>query len=215
MKKILYVSLLCLILTGCGSKTYKTISATEAKSMMNKEAIILDVRTKAEYEIVHITNAINIPLDTIDENVSEILKDKNQTILVYCQSGNRSKQASQKLVDLGYTSVYNFGGINDWRYETASPKKDSTELLLNQVISAVKMVYFEEVMEGNANSTFEVVCDGTTCTYGEGKTLSLAGNIIPTGTIVLENDGTVQSANNILMNGYNCYIGKNEIVNCD
>lgn len=216
MKKILYVSLLCLMLTGCGSnKTYKTISATEAKYLMNEKAIILDVRTKAEYEISYIKNAINIPLDEIDESIKETLKDKDQTILVYCQSGNRSKQASQKLVDLGYTSVYNFGGINDWRYETASPKRDSTELLLNQIISSIKLTYLNEMLDNDLTLPFEVVCDGKSCIYGDGKTLSLSGGLIPDGTFILGNESTMEATAGILFNGYSCSIDKNEKATCN
>lgn len=214
MRRIIYIGLLMLLLTGCNSKTYKTISATEAKNMMNENTIILDVRTPAEYEINHIKDAINIPLDEIDETVASQLKDKKQTILVYCQSGNRSKQASQKLVDLGYTSIYNFGGITNWNYETTSPKKDSTKVLLQQIISSIKIVYLEEVIEGGSNSLFEVVCDGKTCIYGDNKTLPLTEKMIPTGTIKLGSDGAIQS-NDLLINGYNCSISSNETIHCD
>lgn len=99
-----------------GTKThesYKTINAEEAYKMMKDDVIILDVRTNKEYESGHIEKAINIPLDEIDENIS---LDKNKKILVYCQSGNRSKEASSKLYSLGY-DTYNFGGINSWPYE--------------------------------------------------------------------------------------------------
>lgn len=216
MKKILYISLVMLLLTGCGNnKTYKTISATEAKYMMNEKAIILDVRTKEEYEISYIKNAINIPLDEIDKSIEETLKDKNQTILVYCQSGNRSKQASQKLVDLGYTSVYNFGGLNDWRYETASLKRDNTELLLTQIISSIKLTYLNEVIDNNVTLPFEVKCDGKTCTYGEDKVLSLAGSLIPEGTFILGSESEIEATAGILFNGYSCSIGENEKVTCN
>jgi len=99
-----------------GTKThesYKTISAEEAYKMMEEDVIILDVRTKQEYESGHIENAINIPLDEINENID---LDKNKKILVYCQSGNRSKEASSKLHSLDH-DVYNFGGIANWPYE--------------------------------------------------------------------------------------------------
>ncbi len=215
MKKLLCISLLCILLTGCENKTYKTISAKEAKYLMNEKAIILDVRTKEEYEIGYIKNAINIPLDEIDESIKETLKDKDQTILVYCQSGNRSKQASQKLVDLGYTSVYNFGGFKDWRYETASPKRDNTELLLNQVISGIKLTYLNEMMDNNAGLPFKVVCDGKTCTYGDNKTLSLSGNLIPDGIFILGEESTIEATAGILFNGYSCSIDNNEKVTCN
>ena len=116
MKKILTV-LLGLSLFGCSSKAnYHQIDGQSALDMMNNEAdyIIIDVRTESEYQQGHIKNAINIPNESIDESVSEILKDKDQLLLVYCRSGNRSKQASEKLAKLGYSNVYEFGGISDF-----------------------------------------------------------------------------------------------------
>ncbi len=65
----------------------------------------------------HIPGAILIPHDTVATAAEDALPDKGQLILVYCRSGNRSKQASQTLVDLGYTNVVEFGGINSWPYE--------------------------------------------------------------------------------------------------
>lgn len=100
-------------------KTYEQISQIEAKNIMDTELdfIILDVRTEEEFEEGHIENAILIPDYEIATKAEEILLDKNQLILVYCRSGNRSKNASQVLVDLGYTNVKEFGGIIDWEYE--------------------------------------------------------------------------------------------------
>ena len=82
--------------------------------------IILDVRTQAEYEEKHIPGAICIPNETIGSDDIQELPDKDQLILVYCRSGNRSKQASEKLVALGYTNIVEFGGINDWPGKTVS-----------------------------------------------------------------------------------------------
>lgn len=114
-------------LTGCAAKTsdsekseevYRQISMEEAQEMMGEEeCVILDVRTKEEYDSGHIPGAICIPNETIgDEEIPE-LPDKDQKILVYCRSGNRSKQAAKKLVQLGYTNVIEFGGIHDWQGE--------------------------------------------------------------------------------------------------
>ncbi len=91
----------------------------EAIEMMQIETgyIILDVRTPEEFTSGHIPNAINIPNEAIDDDKILALPDKNQLILVYCRSGNRSKQASEKLVKLGYTNIVEFGGINDWPKE--------------------------------------------------------------------------------------------------
>lgn len=96
--------------------TYKQISAEKAMELMDTEEdyIILDVRTKEEYDEKHIPNAVLVPNESIGESEIEELPDKDQMILVYCRSGNRSKQASEKLAKLGYTNVYEFGGINNW-----------------------------------------------------------------------------------------------------
>ena len=82
--------------------------------------IILDVRTPEEFADKHIPGAINIPNETIGTQKIPQLPDKEQLILVYCRSGNRSKQASEKLVALGYTNIVEFGGINDWPGEVVS-----------------------------------------------------------------------------------------------
>ena len=121
-----------LILTGCGSsaddktaddkKTYSQVSPEEAAAMMEEETdyIILDVRTQEEYETAHIPGAICIPNETIGTDEIPELPDKAQLILVYCRSGNRSKQASEKLAKQGYTNIVEFGGINSWTGETVS-----------------------------------------------------------------------------------------------
>jgi rhodanese-related sulfurtransferase len=99
--------------------TYTCISQEEAKNLMDTETgyIILDVRRQDEYDAGHIPNAVLLPNETLAETAESVLKDKDQLILVYCRSGNRSKQASQKLADLGYTNVKEFGGIIDWPYD--------------------------------------------------------------------------------------------------
>ena len=125
MKKyiMILVSVIMIMgLTGCEKKdmSYTQISMEEAVAMMATEEnyIILDVRTIEEFAEKHIPNAINIPNETIGSEELVELPDKNQLILVYCRSGNRSKQASEKLAALGYTNIYEFGGINDWTGET-------------------------------------------------------------------------------------------------
>lgn len=97
---------------------YVQISQEEAKRLMDDEKgyIILDVRTYEEYDSGHITGAICIPNETIKDTEPEALKDKDQLILVYCRSGNRSKKASEKLASMGYSNVKEFGGINTWEY---------------------------------------------------------------------------------------------------
>ena len=114
MKKILIILLLSISLVGCSS--YKTIDQEEAYKAMSLDdsIVVIDVRTEEEYNEEHIVDAINIPLD----NIESIDLDINTTIYVYCQSGNRSKEAAQKLNELGYSNAYDMGGINTWTYET-------------------------------------------------------------------------------------------------
>jgi rhodanese-related sulfurtransferase len=112
-----------LLFTGCKeakhSASYKQISQQEAKQMMDSgNVIVLDVREKDEYDAGHIAGAVLLPVGTIGENsAAEVIPQKDSTVLVYCRSGNRSKTASQKLADLGYTQIFEFGGINTWPYE--------------------------------------------------------------------------------------------------
>ena len=125
MKRILplLISLL-LLLAGCGGNaadgSYQQITQEEAKEMMDsQEVIILDVREQDEYDSGHIPAAVLLPVGTIDETTAaEVIPDKDSTVLVYCRSGNRSKTASSTLAELGYTNIYEFGGINTWPYET-------------------------------------------------------------------------------------------------
>ena len=91
-------------------------------AMMEAESgyIILDVRTPEEFAAGHIPGAINVPNETIGSAQIPELPDKDQLILVYCRSGNRSKQASEKLALQGYTNIVEFGGISAWPGEIVS-----------------------------------------------------------------------------------------------
>ena len=126
MKKLLSVFLSVILLAGCAAPkeaaSYRQISMDEAITMMEEESgyIILDVRTPEEFADKHIPGAVNVPNETIGAEKIPELPDKDQLILVYCRSGNRSKQASEKLAALGYTNVVEFGGINSWPGETVS-----------------------------------------------------------------------------------------------
>lgn len=102
-------------------KGYTTISADEAKAIMdeNPHVVILDVRTQEEYDQKHIPDSILMPNETInEETVSGLGLTSDSAILIYCRSGNRSKEAASKLVKLGYSNLFDFGGIKDWPYET-------------------------------------------------------------------------------------------------
>ena len=122
MKKICLALFILILSSSCifsKGEGYKRISMDEAKTLMEKEEgyILLDVRTKGEYESGYIPGAINIPLSDIDEKIISSLPDKSQMILVYCRSGNRSREASDKLSKLGYSNVLEIGGINAWKGE--------------------------------------------------------------------------------------------------
>ena len=125
MKKLIPILLSALMLTGCAgtsnhqTNTYRSITMDEAVTMMAQETgyIILDVRRPDEYAAGHIPNAINVPNESIGTDEIPELPDKNQLIMVYCRSGRRSKEASEKLVKLGYTNIVEFGGILDWKGE--------------------------------------------------------------------------------------------------
>ena len=115
-----------LLLTACGAPTknnqemvFLNITAEEARKLMDseKDRIILDVRSREEYDQGHIPGAILIPDTEIEAKAADLLPDKDQLILVYCRSGRRSKLAAQSLADLGYTNIREFGGILDWPYE--------------------------------------------------------------------------------------------------
>ena len=126
MKKLFSLILVIFLLAGCAfpkeEARYRQISMDEAIALMEEASgyVILDVRTPEEFAEKHIPNAINIPNETIGTVDIQELPDKNQLILVYCRSGNRSKQASQKLAALGYTNILEFGGITTWPGEIVS-----------------------------------------------------------------------------------------------
>lgn len=132
MRRFLALALvLVLCLTGCNAGIskesattvmtgYKQISQDEAKAMMVRDDghIIVDVRRQDEYDAGHIPGAILIPNESIDRERPKELPDLDQIILVYCRSGRRSKEASEKLAKMGYTNIYEFGGIITWPGET-------------------------------------------------------------------------------------------------
>ncbi len=129
MKKVLVALLAMSVVAfcGCGGSAsvssghaaYRHISSDEAQKLMETESgyIILDVRTQREYEEGHIPKAVCIPNESIDKGPPSLLPDKGQEIFVYCRSGRRSKEAAQKLADMGYTNIVEFGGIIDWHGE--------------------------------------------------------------------------------------------------
>ena len=141
MKRIVPILLSMLLLTACTAPqisefdsnsiknesetkkiTYRQISVAQAIAMMEEESgyIILDVRTPEEFAEKRIPNSINVPNESIGNGEISELPNKQQLILVYCRSGRRSKEAAQKLCELGYTNIVEFGGIINWTGDTVS-----------------------------------------------------------------------------------------------
>lgn len=117
---------LVLLLTACGAvPSFETISAEEAKSLMDTETgyLILDVRTQEEFDTGHIPGAVLLPHMEAEAKASSLLPNKKQLLLIYCRSGRRSAEAAETLARLGYTNVKNFGGIIDWPYEIEETEK--------------------------------------------------------------------------------------------
>ena len=140
MKKTIFfglvlISAACLVFASCSGKAtesdkkgeaeknmYQSITQEKAKEIMDGggDYVILDVREQSEFDEGHISGAILIPYTEIEERAENELSDKDETILVYCRSGRRSKIAAEKLSELGYTNVLEFGGIIDWEYGVVS-----------------------------------------------------------------------------------------------
>ena len=122
MKKLLIITLCIFLLSGCGEtkntdSSDGSVNYMEAKEkIINDGAILLDVRTKDEYNEKHIDGASLLPLDIIDiDSISQIVSEKDTPIIVYCRSGNRSQQAREKLIALGYSKVYDLGAMSNWK----------------------------------------------------------------------------------------------------
>lgn len=132
MKKIIIIPFLVMVLalTGCQSTEKKVdpnikgkvtkITAEDAKKKMDedKSIILVDVRTKEEFNEEHIENAVLLTLDTLNAMAPSVIPDKNATYYIYCRSGNRSAIAASELVIMGYMNIYDMGGIQDWPYGT-------------------------------------------------------------------------------------------------
>lgn len=128
LKSAALLLMLALLLSACTVRTpgqespapsYRQVSQEEAVKLMESERgyRIVDVRRADEFVAGHIPGAINVPNEEIGPEAPGALPDRDQLILLYCRSGNRSKQASEKLAALGYTRVVEFGGILDWKGE--------------------------------------------------------------------------------------------------
>lgn len=124
MKKILLILVLCFLVSGCNNTdsdkvSVVSVSKDEAISYIEDGALLIDVRSEAEYKSGHIDGAININVDDILETEGVIIYNNseigfNKKIIVYCRSGSRSNNAAQKLIELGYKEVYDLGSIDNW-----------------------------------------------------------------------------------------------------
>lgn len=139
LSKFLFVMIILLLfISGCSnskslynnifndsihiSNEYKTITPPEAKERLEKEKdiILLDVRTEEEHKVKHIPNSILAPVENLENEIKDKINEKDVTIFVYCRSGRRSNLAVEILNKLGYTNVFDLGGISSWPYETES-----------------------------------------------------------------------------------------------
>ncbi|MCL2282006.1 MAG: rhodanese-like domain-containing protein [Fibromonadales bacterium] len=119
---VLTVLAVCIVCAQVAKASVRKISGEDAHKMMSemKDFVLLDVRTESEFKEKRIQGAILIPDFEIKTRAEKELKNKNQVIFVYCRSGRRSANAAEELAKMGYTKVYDFGGILDWKRETVS-----------------------------------------------------------------------------------------------
>jgi len=107
---------------GSAINGYQRITAHEARNLLSADARakIVDVRTEWEYRGQHIAGSILVPLTAITQKAPVLLPNKQEAIIVHCQSGHRSRHAARQLLGMGYTQVYDLGGITSWPYGTVS-----------------------------------------------------------------------------------------------
>ena len=171
MNKIRLLPLLTalVLLIGCGSgqaepdntatdNAYIQIDQETAKEMMAKDDghVVVDVRRQDEYDAGHIPGAILIPNESITTERPEELPDLNQVILIYCRSGNRSKQAAQKLADMGYTNIFEFGGINTWTGEIVTEEQNIPEPASPEPTPEITDESFADAIRPTASVVMEV-----------------------------------------------------------
>ena len=100
---------------------YRKISFAEAKEILDNDAnaVLLDVREEAEYITGHAVDAVLLPLRELDAaSAAEAIPSHDTSVLVYCRSGRRSREAALRLAELGYTEVYDIGSLIGWPYGT-------------------------------------------------------------------------------------------------
>ena len=188
-----------LLLTACKSggqvmdgdgmiRSFTQISQDEAKEMMTKDDghIIVDVRRQDEFETGHIPGAICIPNESIGTEQPAELLDLDQILLIYCRSGNRSKQAAQKLFDMGYTHVYEFGGINDWTGEIVTGGAAAGETVIGETMTG-------ETVAGSSETETKTVSE-----EGQSMTLRIGEKEVP---VTWEENASVEALSDLLGDG--------------
>ena len=188
-----------LLLTACKSggqvmdgdgmvRSFTQISQDEAKEMMTKDDghIIVDVRRQDEFETGHIPGAICIPNESIGTEQPAELPDLDQILLIYCRSGNRSKQAAQKLFDMGYTHVYEFGGINDWTGEIVTSETVTGETAAGEIETG-------EVAAESSEGEIEAVSE-----EGQSMILRIGEKEVP---VTWEENASVEALSDLLGDG--------------
>lgn len=184
MKKILVVMMMVLVLCGCGT-TKNNDTKTEEKDykvlMTENDYLIIDVRRKDEFDEQHIRDAINIPLDTIDENIN---LDKEKLIFVYCRSGKRSSEAASKLKTYGY-NVHDLGGISSIDLDKVS----TSEMVVKEIKDKTKEIKDYECAE---------VLDNF---YTDSKYRYYFSCLKGDMVVVVYEDGSEEKVSRALMNG--------------
>ena len=174
-------------------RSFTQISQDEAKEMMTKDDshIIVDVRRQDEFETGHIPGAICIPNENIGTEQPAELPDLDQILLIYCRSGNRSKQAAQKLFDMGYTNVYEFGGINDWTGEIVTGEAAAGETVTGE--TAAGEIETGEVAAESSEGEIETVSE-----EGQSMTLRIGETEVP---VTWEENASVEALSDLLSDG--------------
>ncbi len=199
------------ILDGPGMEnSYEQIDQEKAKEMMKKDDghVTVDVRRRDEYDAGHIPGAILIPNESIGTEKPAELPDTDQIILIYCRSGRRSKEAAQKLFNMGYTKVYEFGGIIDW---TGDVVKDAEISFVSEAVDAD--VWFLPETDENLKTTLWGKATIPGATAGEPFELTVSVNASSGAAIfrAIDGDKTYYSANGIaLENGYSVRLGEDD-----
>ena len=122
--KTTLVSVLLLLLP-LGLLAQSKIDETALKALLakDKSVVVLDVRTADEFAAGHLQPAKLLPYDGIDaQSAAKFVPKKSTPVVVYCHSGRRSALAAQTLKALGYTTIYDFGALANWRGTLASGK---------------------------------------------------------------------------------------------